>query len=62
MPRIIKAPNNLRRERNVEYTAAENIRLKAQLDYVAMMADIELPEDDTTSTDGMGNESEVLEG
>lgn len=62
MPRIIKAPNNLRRERNVEYTAAENIRLKAQLDYVAMMADIELPEDDTTPTEGMGNESEVLEG
>ena len=46
MPTITRASNNLQKERLAENTAAENERLRALLDYVAMMADVELPEEE----------------
>lgn len=40
---MLKIRKNLKEEKQIEDIQAENSMLKAQLDYVAMMADVDIP-------------------
>ena len=45
-PEVIRTNGNVQERRILERTAAENAQLKANLDYVAMMSEIDIPTDD----------------
>lgn len=45
---IIKNKESIIDKRALERTVAENAQLKANLDYVAMMSDINIPTEDTS--------------
>lgn len=47
----MKIRNNIRIEKEMEALKAENYLLKAQLDYIAMMAEIDIPEEDEVNKD-----------
>lgn len=57
MPEINRV-NDPRQVRVIENTSAENEQLRATLDYVAMMADVELPDNDS-SMEAINAQSEV---
>lgn len=57
MPEINRV-NDPRQVRVIENTSAENEQLRATLDYVAMMADVELP-DNNSSMEAINAQSEV---
>ena len=53
---ITKNRLGIRETRELENMLAETARLAATVDYVAMMADVELPEEEAGKTEGESNE------
>ena len=43
---MLKIRKNLKEEKEIEVLKAENAMLYAQLDYVAMMSDVDIPVDE----------------
>lgn len=51
---MVKIKEGLRRQKEIEALAAQNATLQAKLDYIAMMTDVDIPEEEGTK-----NEREV---
>ena len=48
--KIIRRPRNLQEQAETENSIAQNYKNKANIDYIAMMADIEIPTEDNNGT------------
>ena len=57
--RIIKRPGNLSEAARLENAEAQAEINKANIDYLAMMTDVEIPTEENEGTEGMEDESEV---
>ena len=57
--KIIKRPGSLSEAARLENAEAQAEINKANIDYIAMMTDVEIPTEETEGTEGGEDESEV---